>query len=157
MLHFKVLVTKNGHESRDRAFLGISFYPIVYGFSEPPRVLVDRKTWLNAKSGHLKNFYSESIDIFSDFGHFQRKFCVKKTNTFLLGSKMKICLIETVLYIEIQLFYEIDFSNLTRKKDFFKQFPYFWQKFVLRSEKPKFLNFKRSPGSLVFFSSKQTP
>ena len=67
---------------------------------------------------------------------------------------MKICLIETVLYVEIQLFYEIDFSNLTLKKSvvFFKQFSYFCHIFVLRSEKPKFLDFKRSPGSLVFFS-----
>ena len=70
---------------------------------------------------------------------------------------MKIGLIVTVLYIEIQLFYEIDFSNLTLKKIFFQQFPYFCHKFVLRSEKPIFLDFKRSPGSLVFFSSKQTP
>ena len=37
---------------------------------------------------------------------------------------MKICLIETVLYVEIQLFYEIDFSNLTLKKSvvFFDNF-----------------------------------
>ena len=47
---------------------------------------------------------------------FSYKIVLKKNNTFLLGSKMKICLIETVLYIEIQLFYEIDFSNLTLKK-----------------------------------------
>ena len=32
---------------------------------------------------------------------------------------MKICLKETVLYVEIQLFFEIDFSNLTLKKSVF--------------------------------------
>ena len=34
---------------------------------------------------------------------------VKKNNTFFLGPKMEICYIETVLHVERQLFYEIDF------------------------------------------------
>ena len=37
-LQFKVLVTKNGHQNWNRAFLGISFNPILYGFSEPLEV-----------------------------------------------------------------------------------------------------------------------
>ena len=53
-LHFKVLVTKNRHESRDKG------YPIVYGFSEPPRVLVDRKTFLQWKHWYFQWFWSFS-------------------------------------------------------------------------------------------------
>ena len=72
------LCYKKGHHSWNRAFLGISFNPILYGFSEPPGEQVNRKKWLNAKSGLLKNFYSESIYIFGIFRSFLPKILCKK-------------------------------------------------------------------------------
>ena len=89
---------------------------------------------------------------------FSQKILLKKNNTFFWGPKMKIGHIQTVLYVENQLFYATDFFYLTSKKSvvFFWQFPDFCHNFVQSPEKPKFLDFKRSSRSLVFFSDKQT-
>ena len=95
------LCYKKGHHSWNRAFLGISFNPILYGFSEPPGEQVNRKKWLNAKSGHSKIFY-ESIDIFCELGHLRQQIFVRKT--FFWRPTLKTHLIHIVLQINTQLF-----------------------------------------------------
>ena len=71
---------------------------------------------------------------------------------------MKICLIETVLYIKIQLFYEIDFSNLTLKKSVcFLTISILLSEIRTPFRKTQISGLQKVTWISSFFSSKQTP
>ena len=96
-LHFKVLVTKNGHPKWIRPVSGKCYWYVLYHFSWRFRIRDDGKTWLNAKSRLLGKSYSGTLLISKEiWPYLAIKSCQKKT-LFFQALKKSVVFFDTIL------------------------------------------------------------